>query len=61
MGNLLLPMEAFEYSLSIDNNNDYAKEKISEILCLSGDFHKGLKMYYELNGKIYFHRQSRNK
>ena len=54
MGNMTASMEAFEYSLSIDNDNDYAKKKIIEILCLSGDFHKGLKMHYELNGKITF-------
>ena len=54
MGNLSSSLEAFEYSLSIDSNNEFAKEKISEILCLSGDFHKGLNMFYEINGKITF-------
>mgnify|MGYP003682934663 CR=1 FL=1 len=54
MGNLSSSLEAFEYSLSIDNNNEFAKEKISEILCLNGDFHKGLSIYYEINGKITF-------
>jgi Tfp pilus assembly protein PilF len=54
MGNLSASKEAFEYSLSIDKNNGIAKDKISEILCINGDFHKGLKMYYEVNGKITF-------
>ena len=31
-----------------------AKGKISEILCLSGDYYNGLKMYYGVNGKIVF-------
>ena len=54
MGNLSSSLEAFEYSLGIDNNNEFAKEKISEISCLNGDFHKGLSIYYEINGKITF-------
>ena len=54
MGNLSASKEAFEYSLSIDKNNGIAKDKISEILCINGDFHNGLKMYYEVNGKITF-------
>ena len=54
MGNLSASKEAFEYSLSIDKNNGIAKDKISEILCITGDYHNGLRMYYEVNGKITF-------
>ena len=54
MGNLSASKEAFEFSLSIDKNNGLAKGKISEILCLSGDYYNGLKMYYGVNGKIVF-------
>jgi hypothetical protein len=54
MGNLNASKEAFEFSLTIDENNDSAKTKLSDILRLQGDYKKGLELYYETTGKITF-------
>ena len=40
--------------LSLDKNNKVAIEKISDILKFSGDYIGGLKMAYEITGKISF-------
>ena len=45
---------AFEYSLSIDPENDFARRQLSIIERILGNYEKGLEILYELTGKISF-------
>ena len=54
MKNYAEAKEAFQFSLNLDKNNKVAIEKMSDILKYSGDYIRGLKMAYEITGKISF-------
>ena len=54
MKNFTASKAAFEFTLSIDKNNEPAKRKLSDILRLNGDYLSGLRLYYDTTGKIIF-------